>query len=115
MFGLFKKKKSISEYAQEAEILPVAENGDYKAFLIRVQDTSSNLSSVIKIEGGTNAIAKFVQVIDQRILKKDFEDIFALPDQMHRDYGTVPPKRNPNVERVVICSDGNGYVYKWTP
>lgn len=114
MFGLFKKKVSIQELANSAEILPVAENGDYKAFLVRVLDTTANFSSSLKSEGGQTALEKFVGIIEKRISLKDFDDIFAVVDQMHREYGEVPT-RNLNVERIVICADQDGYVFKWNP
>jgi len=116
MFGLFKKPLSISEYGKTAEILPVAENGDYKAFLIQVLDKSSNFNNAIKNAGGGEvALGLFVDVIDRRISRGDFENIFDVVDRMFEDYGDTPPIRNPNVERVVICKGEEGYIFKWSP
>ncbi len=115
MFGLFKPKRSINEIAKMAEILPVAENGDYKAFMIMVHEKTDVFSSSLKSAGGQKAVQQFVDVIESRIMGRDFDDIFDVVDQMHRDYGTKPSKRNLNAERIVVCSDHSGYVFKWTP
>lgn len=114
MFGLFNKKKTIRELALSAEILPVPENGDYKAFLIRVLDTTKNFSSSLKSEGGQIAIEDFVEIIEKRISIKDFDDIFSESDRRHREFGTIP-SRNLDVERILICADKDGYFFKWTP
>ena len=115
MFGLFKTKKTVSELAKSAEILPVAENGDYKAFMVRVLDTTKNFSSAIKTEGGQTALGKFVEIIENRISSKDYEDIFSVADEISIEHGLTPEKRNPNVERILICADHNGYISKWFP
>jgi len=115
MFGLFKPKKTIQEIAKAAEILPVAENGDYKAFMVMVLEKTDVFSSSLKSVGGQKGVQEFVDIIEDRILGKDFDDIFDVVDEMHRDYGTKPSKRNLNAERIVVCSDHNGYVFKWTP
>ena len=39
MFGLFKNKISITDYAKNSEILPVAENGDYAGFIIQINES----------------------------------------------------------------------------
>ena len=80
MFGLFKKKLSIIESANAAEILPVAEDGDYKAFIIRVNQSTKDLSSTLNNEGGQSAISEFTRIIDDRIQRKDFENIFDVVD-----------------------------------
>ncbi|QWD31207.1 hypothetical protein G6681_05550 [Polynucleobacter paneuropaeus] len=115
MFNLFKKKLSISEYAHAAEILPVAEEGDYKAFLIQVPESSANLSAALKASGGSDGLAKFVEIIDNRISSGDFEDIFGFVDQMHADYGTAPKKRNMDVDRIVICKGESREIFNWAP
>jgi hypothetical protein len=114
MFGLFKKKVPVSELAQSSEILSVAENGDYKAFLIRVPCATKIFSESLQAEGGQKAVQRFVDVIENRIKQRDFDDIFSDVNQMHRDYATVP-KRNTNVERVILCADHDGYFFKWSP
>ena len=115
MFGLFTPKKTIQEIAKAAEILPVAENGDYKAFMVMVLEKTDVFSSSLKSVGGQKGVQEFVDIIEDRILGKDFDDIFDVVDEMHRDYGTKPSKRNLNAERIVVCSDHNGYVFKWMP
>lgn len=114
MFGFFKSKKTIKELAESAEILPVAEDGDYKAFMVRVPEKTETFSSSLKALGGQSALEKFVVVIDNRISKRDFDDIFSVANQMHKDHGTEV-KRNLNAERILICSDHSGYIFKWTP
>jgi hypothetical protein len=114
MFGLFKKQVSIEELAKSAEILSVAENGDYKAFLVRVLDKTETLSASLKAGGGQVALERFVEIIERRILTKDFDDIFSGVDQMHGEFGATP-KRNTNVERILICADKDGYIFRWTP
>jgi hypothetical protein len=114
MFGLFNKKKTVRELALSAEILPVAENGDYKAFMIRVLDTTKNFSSSLQAEGGQVAMERFVETIELRISIKDFDDIFSVADQMHEDFGTIST-RNLDAERILICADKDGYIFRWTP
>ena len=114
MFGLFNKKKTVRELALSAEILPVAENGDYKAFMIRVLDTTKNFSSSLQSEGGQVAMQDFVEIIENRISTKDFDDIFSQVDQMHKEHGTIPG-RNLDAERILICADQDGYIFRWTP
>jgi hypothetical protein len=114
MFGFFKSKKTIKELAESAEILPVAEDGDYKAFMVRVPEKTETFSSSLKALGGQSALEKFVVIIDNRITKRDFDDIFSATNQMHKDHGTEV-KRNLNAERILICSDHSGYIFKWTP
>lgn len=114
MFGIFKRKVLVSELAQSSEILSVVENGDYKAFLIRVPYATKIFSESLQAEGGQKAVQGFVDIIENRIKTRDFDDIFAGVDHIHREYGTVP-QRNINVERVVICADHDGYVFKWNP
>ena len=114
MFGLFKSKKTINDFAESAEILPVAEDGDYKAFMVRVLDNTENFSSLIKASGGKSALEKFVEIIENRISRRDFDDIFSTSDQIHRDHATEV-KRNLNAERILVCSDNTRYIFKWTP
>ena len=114
MFGFFEKKSTFSELAKSAEIITVAENGDYKAFIIKVLDDTKNFSGVIKAEGGQSGLEKFIEIIEDRISAKDYDDIFSDSDQMHLEYGTTP-KRNLNVERILICADNDGYIFKWFP
>ena len=115
LFGFFKKKNTVNELAESAEIMPVAENGDYKAFLVKVLGKTENFSSAIQAEGGQIALQKFVEIIENRITAKDYEDIFSVGDQMSREYGLEPEKRNPNVERVLLCADSDVYFLKWSP
>lgn len=115
MFGLFKKKMSITECASSAEILPVAEDGDYKAFLIQVLASGKDFSSIVRSGGGRDAFTKFVEIIDERISSKDFENIFDVVDEMRVDFGDKPKLRNLNAERVVICKGEEGYIFRWAP
>lgn len=113
MFNIFKKKVSISEYAESAEILPVAEEGDYKAFLVQVSSSGADFSSILQNAGGQVALSKFVEVIDSRIARGDFEDIFGMVDRIYGDYGMESKVRNLDAERIVISKGENGYLFKW--
>lgn len=104
---------SVTELANSAEITSVAEDGDYKAFLVRINASSKDVSSAFDREGKQNAVVKLVGIIDKRIANKDFDDIFDGVDDMLADYGVAPKVRNLNAERVVICNDSTGYVFKW--
>ena len=115
MFDFFKKKNTVSEYATSAEIITVAENGDYKAFMVKVLDTTKNFSSAIQAEGGQIALGKLVEIIENRISSRDYEDIFSVADEISREHGLTPEKRNSKVERVLICEDHNGYILRWDP
>ena len=115
MFGLFKKKLSINECANAAEILPVVENGDYKAFVIRMVESSGELTTVLKSEGGEKSLGKFISIVDDRIERGDFDDVFDVADQMSFEHGLETKKRNINVDRVVVCKDSTGYIFKWNP
>lgn len=115
MFSFFKPNKTVVEIAKTAEILPVAENGDYKAFMVMVLEKTDVFSSSLKSGGGQKAVQQFVDIIESRIISKDFDDIFDVADEIHREYGTKPIKRNLNAERIVVCSDHSGYVFKWAP
>jgi hypothetical protein len=115
MFGLFGKKLSINEYAKQAEILPVAEEGDYKAFIIQIQGNSSDFSSALQKNGGQLAVTQFVEIIERRITDGDYDNIFDVADQMMSEYGMPLKQRNTNVERMVICSKEKGYLFKWSP
>ena len=112
MFGLFKNKPSLTEYAEAAEILPVVENGDYKAFLIQVQDSARNFGSIVMKAGGNSAMGEFVSIIERRIGSNDFENPFY---SMFSGPADEPQARNLNVERVVVCRGESGYVFKWNP
>ena len=114
MFGLIGKKATFSELAKSAEIITVAENGDYKAFIIKVLDKTKNFSAVINAAGGQSGLEKFIEIIEDRISAKDYDDIFSDSDQMHLEYGTIS-QRNLNVERILICADNDGYIFKWLP
>lgn len=111
MFGLF-KSRSISEYAESAEILPVVEDGDYKAFVIQVLDSAKNFGAAVRGAGDKDAVAKFMAIIDQKIHLEKFENPFY---SMFDELGAKPPVRNLNAERVVVCKGESGYVFKWTP
>jgi hypothetical protein len=112
VFNIFKKKLSLNEYAKSAEILPVAEEGDFKAFIIQVQDTGANFSSTLK-SGGKDAVSTFVEIIDRRISDGDFENIFSMVDQMADEYGMSKETRNLNAERIVVCNGESSYIFKW--
>jgi hypothetical protein len=114
MFGLIGKKATFSELAKSAEIITVAENGDYKAFIIKVLDKTKSFSAVIKAAGGQSGLEKFIEIIEDRISAKDYDNIFSDSDQMHLEYGTTS-QRNMNVERILICADNDGYIFKWFP
>lgn len=114
MFGFFKPRKTIKELAESAVIIPVAEDGDYKAFMVRVPEKTETFSSSLKAFGGQTALEKFIEIIESRLANRDFDDIFSTSNQMHQEHGTEI-KRNLSAERILICSDHNGYIFKWTP
>jgi hypothetical protein len=115
MFGVFKKKLSLNESASTAEILTVAENGDYQAFIIRTNESSEDFSAMLKREGGEKALTEFVEIVDNRIETGDFENVFDVADEMALQYGLKPEKRNKNVERFVVCGGSKDYSFKWNP
>ena len=103
---------NIINYANNAIINPVAVGGDYGGFIIEIDDTSQNIGKNIK-NAGTDAVNKFMEIIDYKILNKKFDDIFSHEDQMSREFGDKPKIRNLNAERVVISLEKNGYLFKW--
>jgi hypothetical protein len=111
MFGLFKNTPSIADYAHNSEILPVAENGDIRGFLVQINDNGKNFVKSVKGGGGQEAVLKFMKIIDDRIASGDFENIFEEVDEMLRDAGIPIKARNLNAERFVMCNSEN--VFRW--
>jgi hypothetical protein len=113
MFGLFKNKISITDYAKNSEILPVAENGDYAGFIIQINESGKNFTASIKNQDGREELLNFIGIIDDRIENGDFENIFEEVDEMFRYSGMPKVERNVNVQRVVVCK--NESVFRWVP
>jgi hypothetical protein len=111
MFGFFKNTPSIADYARNAEILPVAENGDIRGFLVQINDSGRNFVKSVKSGNGQEAVLEFMGIIDDRIARGDFENIFAEVDEMLRDAGIPIKARNLNAQRFVVCN--NESVFNW--
>lgn len=113
MFGIFKSKISIADYAKNSEILPVAENGDYAAFIIRINDSGKNFAASLQNEDGQKELSNFIGIVEDRIKNGDFDNIFEEVDEMFRYSGMPKKERNLNVQRVVACK--NESVFRWVP
>ena len=111
--NLFKSKtKTITELAETAEIYPAMDDGNYKAFIVHITESNTYFSSVLKKEGRDEGINKFVDVVEHRILTRDFDDPLEAVEIM---YGVDPNiRKNWNAERIVISHDEK-HLFGWNP
>jgi hypothetical protein len=113
MFGIFKNRMSISDYAKTSEIMPVAEDGDIAGFIVQINDSGKHFTASAKAGNGREEMLKFIRIIDGRIENGDYANIFKEVDEMLRDAGIDIKKRNLNAQRIVVCR--NESVFRWVP
>ena len=111
--NIFKgKARTMIELAETAEIYPAMEDGNYKAFIVQILESNTHFASVLKKEGRDEGINKFVDVVENRISSKNFDDPLAVVEKM---YGADPNiRKNWNAERIVICRDEK-HLFGWIP
>jgi len=100
--GVFSQSKFLQDYAKTAEIYPSMEDGNYKAFIVKVQVDNSTFSSALG-KGGESDLGTFMMVIDDRIRRKDFDDPLLLVESMYGRDATL--RKNYDAERIVISSN----------
>jgi hypothetical protein len=100
--GFFSRKKSLRDYAQTAEIYPAMEDGNYKAFIIKVSIENTVFSSALNAEG-ENGLGNFMMMIDNRISNNDFDDPHRLIERIYGSDSTL--KRNYDAKRIVVSSN----------
>ena len=100
--GFFSRSKLLQDYAKTAEIYPSMEDGNYKAFIVRVSVDNHTFSSALGKEGESE-LGNFVMLIDDRIRRNNFDDPLLLVERM---YGPDPRlRRNYDAERIVVSSN----------
>jgi hypothetical protein len=100
--GFFTRSKFVQGYAKTAEIYPSMEDGNYKAFIVKVQVDNNAFSSALG-KAGQNELETFIKVIDDRIRRKDFDDPLLFVERIYGPDATL--RRNYDAERIVISSN----------
>lgn len=116
MFGIFKKPSvdSISvcaALANSANIDVVLENGNYCAFLIRIDADGASIAEHFKHPGARSA---FVGAIEKRISNRQFDDPSDGLDMVAEMREMTGWKPNVDVMRAVILR-GNKPLFRWEP
>jgi hypothetical protein len=108
--GFFSRSGVLQAYAKAAEVYAVVEDGNYKAFIVKVSVDNKAFSSALKAEG-QNELGKFAMIIDDRIINNQFEDPLLLVENLYGPDASI--KKNYSAKRIVI-SMNEEILFSWS-
>lgn len=104
-------QRNVQDYAQEANIIPKIENDVRLTFIIELSIDNEKFASELNRNGGKVALQEFIEIIDLRIKKLDFDNPDFAKVKLHEE---DPKLRNISDAQRIVCDSNKAILFEWS-